>query len=108
MVHHELVAGGEVGPVELVGDVPADGSVLPPLLDDGVEEGHGVQHGRPGGVVGVVQVVLGDVGVGSLHTGSNTLRGLVGELQGHLQQPDGEVVVDLRGEPQSEVGINIL
>ena len=61
MVHHELVAGGEVCPVELIRDVPADGPVLPPLLHDGVEESHGVEEGGPGLVAGVVQVVLGDV-----------------------------------------------
>ena len=108
VVHHELVAGREVSPVELVGDVPADGTVLPPLLHDGVEEGHGVQHGRPGGVVGVVQVVLGDVSVGSLHTRSDPLRWLVGELQGHLQQADGELLVDLRGDPQPEGGVDVV
>ena len=33
VVHHELVARSEVGPVELVGDVPAQRTKLPPLLE---------------------------------------------------------------------------
>ena len=32
VVHHELVAGGEVRPVELVGNVPAQWTKLPPFL----------------------------------------------------------------------------
>ena len=54
MVHDELAARHEVRPVEVVRHVPADGPELLPLLDDVVEEGHGVQEVGPGGVVGVV------------------------------------------------------
>ena len=38
---------------------------------------------------------------------SNLWR-LVGELDGHLEQPDREVWVDLRGEPDAEVCVHLL
>ena len=80
MIDDELGARLEVRAVELVGDVPAEGPELPPLLHDGVEEGHGVEEGGPGLVAGVVQVVLGDVRVKSLQTRPDTLGWLVGVL----------------------------
>ena len=88
MVHHELVAGGEVRPVELVRNVPAQRPELPPLLDDGVEEGHGVEEGGPGLVAGVVQVVLADVRVEPLEARPDALGRLVGVLR---QQRNGEL-----------------
>ena len=81
MVDDELSARLEVRAVELVGNVPAEGPELPPLLHDGVEEGHGVEEGGPGLVAGVVQVVLGDVRVKSLQTRPDPLRRLVGVLR---------------------------
>ena len=80
VVHHELNAGIEVCPVELVRNVPAERPKLPPLLERGVQEGHGEQDGVPGRLVGVVQDVLADVSVGPLQTGSDTLGRLVGVL----------------------------
>ena len=58
VILYELHTGGEVGLVELVGDVPTEWSELAPLLHSGVEEGHGVEHGPPLGQVGVVQLLL--------------------------------------------------
>ena len=81
VVDDELGARLEVRAVELVGDVPAEGPELPPLLHDGVEESHGVEEGGPGLVAGVVQVVLGDVRVKSLQTRPDPLGRLVGVLR---------------------------
>ena len=53
-----LGAGVEIRPVELVGNVPAEGPELPALLHHGVKEGYGVEHGRPRRVGRVVQRVL--------------------------------------------------
>ena len=58
MVLYELYGGGEVGLVELVGDVPANGTELTPLLDCGMEESHSIQHGSPLGHVADVKLVL--------------------------------------------------
>lgn len=58
MVLNKLDSGSKVSLVELVGDVPSDGSELPPLLDSGMEEGHPVQHGLPLRQVGVLQLFL--------------------------------------------------
>lgn len=58
MVLNKLDSGSKVSLVELVGDVPSDGSELPPLLDGGMEEGNPVQHGLPLWQVGVLQLFL--------------------------------------------------
>lgn len=58
MVLNELDAGVEVGLVELVRDVPTQGSVLSSLLDDAVEKSHRVEHGLPLHHVTDVQQVL--------------------------------------------------
>lgn len=58
MVLNELDAGVEVGLVELVRDVPTQGSVLSSLLDDAVEKRHRVEHGLPLHHVTDVQQVL--------------------------------------------------
>ena len=51
---------------------------------------------------------MGDVGVGSFQAGSDPLGRFVGELEGHLKESDGEVLVDLSGQPQPEVGVDLL
>lgn len=58
MVLNKLDSGSKVSLVELVGDVPSNGSELPPLLDSGMEEGHSVQHGLPLRKVGILQLFL--------------------------------------------------
>ena len=69
MVLDKLHGGVEVGLVELVGDVPAQRPVLPPLLHRAVEEGHTVQHGLPLHHVADVQQVLVDTWVGGFTQG---------------------------------------
>ena len=66
MVLYELYAGGEVRLVELVGDVPAQGSKLASLLHGGVEEGHCKECRLPLGHGAVVQLLLGQADVGPL------------------------------------------
>ena len=58
MILHKLHGGREIRLVELIWDVPTDGSKLPPLLHGGVEESHTVQHGLPLCHVADVQLVL--------------------------------------------------
>ena len=59
-------------------------------------------------MVGVIEGVLGDVGVGPFQAGSDPLGRFVGELEGHLKESDGEVLVNLRGQSQPEVGVDLL
>ena len=58
VVVDKLHAGGEVGLVELVGDVPTQGAKLTPLLDGGVQERHGVQDRFPLHQIGDLQLLL--------------------------------------------------
>ena len=85
VILHKLYTGSEVCLVELIGDVPAEGSKLSPLLNRGVQEGHRVQHRLPLGQVGVVEHLLSDPSVRPLYAGLYTLRRLVGELDTRLQ-----------------------
>lgn len=84
MVLNKLYAGIEVGSVEFVGNVPSQGSELPPLLNHCVHEGHSVQHGLPLRHVGNVQEVLAQPGVGSLQTCFDSLRWFIGKFDGNL------------------------
>ena len=84
MVLNKLYAGVEVGSVEFVGNVPSQGSELPPLLHHCVHEGHSIQHGLPLRHVGNVQEVLAQPGVGSLQTGFDSLRWFIGKFDGNL------------------------
>ena len=77
-------------------------------LHDSVEESYRVEKARPARMVGVVEGVLGDVCVGPLQAGPDPLGRLVGELERHLEETDGKVLVDLRGQPQPEVGVDLL
>ena len=90
MVHDKLCAGCEVGSVELIGDVPPEGSKLAAFLKHRVQEGDRIEHGGPGKVVGVVQCVLGDVRVRPLQARSDPLRRFICVLQCHLEQSDWE------------------
>ena len=93
MVHHELNARVEICPVELVRNVPAESPELPPLLEGGVQEGHGEEDGVPGRLVGVVQDVLADVRVGPLQTGPDALRGLVGVFLANILSLNHYVII---------------
>lgn len=102
MILYELNAGSEVSLIELVGNIPTQRTELPPLLHHCVQEGDGVQQRRPLRLTRVVQEVLADALVRPLQAGSDPLRRLVGELDGHLQETDGELLVHLRRQPQPE------
>lgn len=58
VVLNKLNSGVEVGLVELVGDVPSQRPVLPPLLHRAVEKGNSVQHRLPLHHVTHIQQVL--------------------------------------------------
>ena len=90
MVHDKLCAGCEVGSVEFIRNVPAEGPKLAAFLEHRVQEGNRIEHCGPGKVVGVVQGVLGDVRIRPLQARSDPLRWLVCVLQCHLEQPDWE------------------
>ena len=47
MVLDELHSGIKVRLIKFIRDVPPQGTELPPLLDRGVQESHGVQQGLP-------------------------------------------------------------
>ena len=102
MILDALNAAGHVRLIEFVLDVPAQRSVLAALLQDGVQEGHGVDQQRPGRRRRVIEQILRDVGEGALETGADALRRLVGELNGRLQQAAGEAGVHFGGDPQPE------
>lgn len=107
-VHDVLGAGVEVSLVVFVRDVPAEGTKLASLLHGGVEEGHGVVHGLPLREVGEVQSLLAGVGVGSLQTSLDALWGLKRVLDGGLEEVDGVFVMDLSGQPETEVIVTLL
>ena len=54
-------------------------------------------------MIRVVQCVLRDVRVGPLQAGPDPLRRLIRELDGHLEQADRELGVDLRRHPNPKV-----
>lgn len=60
VVLNKLNSGVEVSLIELVGDVPSQGPVLPPLLHRAVEKSHSVQHRLPLHHVADIQKVLVD------------------------------------------------
>lgn len=66
MVLYKLYTGVEVSSVELVWNIPSEGSKLPSLLHHSVHEGHAIQHGLPLRHVGNVQEVLAKTSVRSL------------------------------------------
>eukprot|EP00906_Rhabdomonas_costata_P038486 RCo054288 len=100
MVLHELHAGAPVTEVVLVRDAPSDGSELPALLHNGVQEAHREQQGPPLHTAEVVKEVLGHPAVAPQHPCAHPLRRLIGELQADLQKADREQWVGLRGQPQ--------
>ena len=103
-------ADAQVGRVELVLDVPTNGPVLAPLLDDGVEEAQPVDELLEGPRVLAAAVVeklhvVDRVGQERAEqVGAQPLRGLVGHLDAVLQDGHGELVRGPRGEPQPKLG----
>ena len=108
MVLDELYGGAEVWLIELVWDVPADWSKLPAFLHGGVEEGDAVKHGLPLRHVSDVQQLLIDQAVRTLQAGLDPLRRLGRELDGRLQEVDGELGVWLCRQPRPELGVDVL
>eukprot|EP00964_Phaeocystis_antarctica_P136255 scaffold100686_cov63-Phaeocystis_antarctica.AAC.1 len=102
VVVHELHAGREVGLVELVRDVEAERPELAPLLHDGVHEAERVEHRLPLRLRDGVEHVLAHPRVRTLEARAHARRRLVGDLDGHLQQADGELGVRLGRDPQAE------
>mmetsp|Transcript_175347 Transcript_175347/g.562466 ORF Transcript_175347/g.562466 Transcript_175347/m.562466 type:complete len:460 (+) Transcript_175347:949-2328(+) len=102
-VHPDLLTGHlEVGVHPLVGDVPPDGAELPPLEDDGVEEGQAeeqvlVLEGLRGAGL---EDVLADVLERSAQVRSETLGRLVGDLDAVLQDGHREEGRRHTREPQ--------
>lgn len=58
MVLDELHSGIKVRLIEFIRDVPPQRTKLAPLLDSGVQESHGIQHGLPLGPGAHIQQVL--------------------------------------------------
>ena len=107
MVLEKLDTRGEIGGVELVLDVPPDGAELATLLHHGVEVAHDVQQLAPLVEGHRVDHVLADPVVGVPETGAHADGRLVGELDGHLEEADGELRVGLGGDPQPKVVVNV-
>eukprot|EP00955_Chlamydomonas_euryale_P005073 54229-Chlamydomonas_euryale.AAC.5 len=108
MVLQELHARAQVRLVELVRDVPADGAKLAALLRDRVQEAHDEEQLAPLLARDRVQQVLRDPLVRRAQPGLHADRGLVGDLDAHLQQANGELRVRLCGDPQAEVLVDVL
>ena len=77
-------------------------------LNDCVQKCDGIEQHRPGVMIGVIQSVLANFCVGPLQASPDALGRLVGELDGHLQQTDGEAGIDFGRQPETEIGVNFL
>ena len=108
MVLHIRDTRAQVGLVELVWHAEAEGAKLAPLLHDCVHEAERVQHRLPLRMGDHVEHVLIDPGVRRLEPRAHAGGGLVGDLDGHLEQADWEVDVRLGGDPQLEVRVDVL
>ena len=56
----------------------------------------------------IFNVLLGEEGEGTLHVGLETLRGLVSELDGSLEDTNGDFLAGIGREIESEVGVGAL
>ena len=106
MILHKLDSGSKVSLVELIWDIPANGPKLSAFLDSCVEECHTIQHGLPLIHVGDVQLILRDKAVCPLKARLDTLWGLSCELDGRLEEVDGELGVWLSGDPAAEAMVD--
>mmetsp|Transcript_29465 Transcript_29465/g.94343 ORF Transcript_29465/g.94343 Transcript_29465/m.94343 type:complete len:339 (+) Transcript_29465:1535-2551(+) len=108
VVAEELRARREVRLVELVRHVPADGPKLAPLLHHRVHEAHDEEQLPPLLALHRVEEVLAGPRVRGAEAGAHAHGGLVGDLDAHLQQADGELRVRLGGDPEAEVLVDLL
>jgi hypothetical protein len=92
LTHTQILIG------EFVGDVPADGSELPSVLDDGVEEAESEeQFAELHAFFAGVELVLADVGVGTQQVGAQALWGFDCHLYAVLEHGNWEGLRGHRG-----------
>lgn len=73
-----------------------------------MEEANCEDHGTPVGAVHLLEELLGDQGgEGFVQAGFEALGGLVGHLDDFLEETQGETVVGLAGDPQTEVLVGL-
>jgi hypothetical protein len=76
----------EVGVIEVVSDVPTEGTELPSLLQDSVEEGQTEDEFLPGiSLLAVIQEVISEVLISTLQVCPHTSGRLSGQLHTILQ-----------------------
>mmetsp|Transcript_20779 Transcript_20779/g.35680 ORF Transcript_20779/g.35680 Transcript_20779/m.35680 type:complete len:340 (-) Transcript_20779:11876-12895(-) len=107
VVLHELHGGAPVPEIVLVRDAPPDGAELAPLLHDRVQVRNGVEHRLPLDAAEVVKEVLRHPRVRPQEPCSHALRRLIGQLDGHLQQPNGEGLRGLCRDPEAELLVDV-
>ena len=108
MVLNELHGGGKVRLVELVGYIPAERAELASLLHGRVQEGNAEEHGLPLRQRADVENVLRERGVRALETGLDALRRLVGELDGGLEEIDGELGMRFGSDSAAEGLVDLI
>jgi len=106
VVLEELHRREPVTLVELVGNSEADGAELAALLDDGVEEALGEEEGLPFDAAEGLDDVLRHPRERADDTSTNTLRRLVGELDGHLKKTNGEFLAELGGDEEASIFVD--
>ena len=108
MVLTELDSARVISRVELIRNIPSQRPELPSLLYTGMQECNSVQQWFPLGKVGNFQLVLGDTCECSLQTGLDSLWGIKGELDGALEDSDGELGMSLTGYPHAHLFVGVL
>lgn len=99
----------QVGVVEFVRDTPAQRTEFTAFLHHRVHETGGEGKGAPGRVFDLIEEVLTDHrGEGLVKTRLQAFRRLVGHLQGGLQESQGEFLVRLRGDPETELIVDLV
>mmetsp|Transcript_82352 Transcript_82352/g.197543 ORF Transcript_82352/g.197543 Transcript_82352/m.197543 type:complete len:483 (+) Transcript_82352:792-2240(+) len=108
MLLQEQQRGIEIRVVKLIGHAPPNGSELPPLLHDAMQECDGVQQRAPLLMIHLVQGLLSHHGgVGPVKRCLQTSRGLLGHFDAEMQKPDGEPRGDLAGHPQPVIRMDL-
>mmetsp|Transcript_15630 Transcript_15630/g.42639 ORF Transcript_15630/g.42639 Transcript_15630/m.42639 type:complete len:1180 (-) Transcript_15630:893-4432(-) len=108
MLLQEQQGGIQIGIVELVRHTPPDGTELPTLLNDAVEERLHEHDLAPLVVVDFVKKLLRDHGgVCSVQASLQASWRFEGHLDHHLQETDGETEGDLTSDPEPEFFIDL-